>query len=123
MIFRSVLPRPGHTSEIKTNYKSAYVGALEPIMAELTEVGDASSSSTVAVSSGVSNRVERGRARVHKTLFLCRDAVTSLPMGAWGPILPTDPLLVPIIMKREVGASPTPLASPRRAEPLCPASI
>ena len=47
MIFRSVLPRPGHTSEIKTNYKSAYVGALEPIMAELTEVGDASSSSTV----------------------------------------------------------------------------
>ena len=47
--------RPGHTSEIKTNYKSAYVGALEPIMAELTEgtTGDASSSSTVAVSSGV----------------------------------------------------------------------
>ena len=29
------------------------MGALEPIMAELTEVGDASSSSTVAVSSGV----------------------------------------------------------------------
>ena len=49
--------RPGHTSEIKTNYKSAYVGALEPIMAELTEgtTGDASSSSTVAVSSGVNH--------------------------------------------------------------------
>ena len=100
------------------------MGALEPIMAELTEVGDASSSSTVAVSSGVSNRVERGRARVHKTLFLCRDAVTSLPMGAWGPILPTDPLLVPIIMKLlGAEASPMPLASPRRAERLCPAFI
>lgn len=48
--------RPGHNSDIKTNYKSAYVGALEPIMGSLAEpVGDASSSSTVAaVSSGVS---------------------------------------------------------------------
>ena len=51
-----VVSRPGHNSDIKTNYKSAYVGALEPIMGSLAEpVGDASSSSTVAaVSSGVS---------------------------------------------------------------------
>ena len=50
-----VIFRPGHNSDIKTNYKSAYVGALEPIMGSLAEpVGDASSSSTVAVSSGVS---------------------------------------------------------------------
>lgn len=54
--------RPGHNSEIKTNYKSAYVSALEPMMASLGEAsaasvagGDASSSSTVAatVSIGV----------------------------------------------------------------------
>ena len=49
--------RPGHNSDIKTNYKSAYVGALEPIMGTLAEpAGDGSSSSTVAISSGVSSK-------------------------------------------------------------------
>lgn len=43
--------RPGHTSEIKTDYKTTYASSLEPITARLSaSTADASSSSTVAVS-------------------------------------------------------------------------
>ena len=43
--------RPGHTSEVKTNYKASFVNALDPVVSSLTETGgDASSTSTVAIS-------------------------------------------------------------------------
>ena len=43
--------RPGHTSEMKTNYKASFVNALDPVVSSLTETGgDASSTSTVAIS-------------------------------------------------------------------------
>ena len=50
-IYFIFISRPGHTSELRTNYKSSFVNALDPVVSSLTEAGgDASSTSTVAIS-------------------------------------------------------------------------
>ena len=50
-LFNDFFFRPGHTSEVKTNYKASFVNALDPVVSSLTETGgDASSTSTVAIS-------------------------------------------------------------------------
>jgi hypothetical protein len=92
--------RPGHTSEVKTNYKASFVNALDPVVSSLTETGgDASSTSTVAISTKT-NRSEINESLTtddQTTAHLLTYRIYDPLMRAWGRTRPIGQLLVPII--------------------------